>query len=219
MRTVVHKATERQSRALWLVLARALPKAALTRITGTYTYGLNPRVSGCVAEYDGIMAVHAILSVYKKDGIAHRNDLRNTIYSSPHRFSLEAPNKVTQSLRRTLHDANTHCVTLEWEMFGAKVVAILAERTAVFAQNLAKYGPTGAAYLALPNKADSADLIDQLFNDIDTSAAQWEAANPGQNANAIWRANAVEITDPAIRAQFHNKILGGKGKGKGKGKS
>ena len=144
------------------MIMRHLTSAAKMRITNTFTFGTNPRREGKVEEHDGVMAVHACVSCWKQTSTAYRQTIIDTLYSSPSRFLKEWPADVTASLRKLTSKADIHCIPLQWEAFGAKIVTYVSGRDPVFAQNLAQFGPSGSAYAEHRDLNDSASLTDQL---------------------------------------------------------
>ena len=62
--TKVRSLLQVQSRYLYEQLQKKLPKAVMTQVTNSFSYGLNPRKIGKVDEFDGVGLMHAILSLY-----------------------------------------------------------------------------------------------------------------------------------------------------------
>ena len=182
---------------------RHLTAAAKMRITNTFTFGTNPRRESKVEEHDGVMAVHACVSCWKQTSTAYRQTIIDTLYSSPSRFLKEWPADVTASLRKLTSKADIHCIPLQWEAFGAKIVTYVSGRDPVFAQNLAQFGPSGAAYAAHRDLNDSASLTDQLFSVIDTCCQEVKAVDTSKGANSI------RISDPKIKRIWQEKVLDG----------
>ena len=164
---------------------RHLTAAAKMRITNTFTFGTNPRRESKVEDYDGVMAVHACVSCWKQTSTAYRQTIIDTLYSSPSCFLKEWPADVTASLRKLTTRADVHCIPLQWEALGAKIVTYVSGRDPVFAQNLAQFGPSGAAYAAHRDLNDSAALTDQLFSVIDTCCQEVKAVETSKGANSI----------------------------------
>ena len=151
------------------------------------------------------MAVHACVSCWKQTSTAYRQTIIDTLYSSPSRFLKEWPADVTASLRKLTSKADIHCIPLQWEAFGAKIVTYVSGRDPVFAQNLAQFGPSGSAYAEHRDLNDSASLTDQLFAVIDTCCQEVKAVDTSKGANSI------RISDPKIKRIWQDKVLDGKG--------
>ena len=214
MPTLCKECAIEQSSDLYQELSEKLPRPVLNKISGVYTYGIAPPRKGQVQEEDGIALVHAVLSCYSKTTPTSKNEIKNELYSAPARFWTEPPAQVVSGLRGRLKEANRLCVKIEWDMFGEKVVSILSERYTVFAMNLSKYGPEGEAFLNWSDKEDSAGLVDELLNAIETSCTQLENAQEklGKSKKSVWSANQTSISDPKLRKKFEDRALDGKGK-------
>ena len=120
---------------------RHLTDAAKMRITNTFTFGTNPRRESKVEDYDGVMAVHACVSCWKQTSTAYRQTIIDTLYSSPSRFLKEWPADVTASLRKLTTRADVHCIPLQWEALGAKIVTYVSGPTLFLRKTLHSLDP------------------------------------------------------------------------------
>ena len=180
------KVLEPQSKGLYEELMLRLPETVKDRIASAYSYGTDPVHEGRVEEDHGIMAVHAILSLYTQHDQIYQNDVRDKILALFAKYYQGDPTVHNVQARKLFTEAEEQRIPIPWDLFGAKVATILSQRDNVFSQNLQKYGPEGKAYKSHKNKHDSAVLVDQMFATIDKSCKQIESAHRGKTSHQIF---------------------------------
>ena len=180
---------EAANSAFWEELWSKLTPEAKAKLQATTNYGIDDQETVRCEPKDGVMAVFALLTVYKPVGATHREDLVSKLEASTKRFNDgSSPDQVVGKLREILSKAMKLGIKLNWAKVGKPVVTLLVERSNNFHARLGKYQKAGA----IVDTEDCGVELEQMYTDIQ------QACKDMQNAG-------LDLKRVSGRANFTNK--------------
>ena len=187
--------------AFWDELWPKLSPEAKAKLQATTNYGIDDQETVRCEQKDGVMAVFALLTVYKPVGAAHREELVAKLEASAKRFNDgSSPDQVVSKLRETLTKAMRLGIKLNWTKVGKPVVTLLVERSNNFHARLGRYQEAGA----IVDTEDCGVELEQMYTDIQQACKDMQ--NAGLDLKRVsGRANFIDKDNQVRPCRYGSK--------------
>ena len=175
-----------QANALYLQFKQHVPAEIMAKICSTFNYGMHDQLTTRCEEGDGPTAYFCLLSLYRPNSAAYRDELVEKFNSAHLHFQKGDPRRKIQHLRTKLVEVIQLNIHLSWSTTGKKIVGVLSRRDHTLAQAVRKYdqGP--------PTPDDSALYLQDLFSTIVVECDSIDRLGGHISDDTTWHANTTQ---------------------------